>query len=90
MDEVTAAHPANPEAWGPKAELYTTIASRTPRRPSRRRSLSNYPFGLLLRGRVTTRNMSGPDVQFRKAVDAYGPAAGDELPSCTASSPNVR
>src|SRR5262249_1017984 len=84
MDEVTAAHPTNPEAWGRKAQLLYENDRAEDAEAALEKAFAinpNYPFGLLLRGlfRHHENEWPGSLLLFRRAADAYDPAAGDAL-----------
>ena len=80
MDQVVAAHPDNPEAWGRKAQLLYLNSRVNEAEEALEKAFAinpNYPFGLLLRGmfRQSEGEVAGALLLFRKAVDAYDPAA---------------
>lgn len=84
MDEVTAAHPANPEAWGRKAELLYRNGKVDDAEAALQKAFdinANYPFGFLLRGlfRQEEGELGGALLLFRKAAEAYDPEAHDQL-----------
>lgn len=84
MDEVTTAHPTNPEAWGRKAQLLYQNDRAEEAEAALEKAFAinpNYPFGLLLRGlfRHHENEWPGALLLFRRAADAYDPAAGDAL-----------
>jgi tetratricopeptide (TPR) repeat protein len=84
MQDVAAAHPANPEALGRLAQLLyqndrvedaeNTLQKAFDISPS-------YPFGHLLRGmfRFHEGEFAGALLLFRKAAEAYDPQASDQL-----------
>jgi len=84
MDEVVAAHPANPEAWGRKAELLYRNGKVEEAEAAVQKAFDvnpNYPFGFLLRGlfRQEEGEIAGALLLFRKAAEAYDPEANDQL-----------
>lgn len=84
MDELVAAHPANPEAWGRRAQILYTNGRVDEAEAALQKALEinpNYPFGYLLRGmfRQQEREWAGALLLFRKAADLYDPEAKDVL-----------
>ena len=84
MDEITAAHPDNPEAWGRKAELLDQNEKPEEAENALQKALDlnpNYPYGLFLRGQFRLREgeIPGALLLFRKAAELYDPAARDIL-----------
>jgi tetratricopeptide (TPR) repeat protein len=84
MDEVVAAHPGNPEAWGRKAELLYRNGKVEEAEAAVQKAFDinpQYPFGFLLRGlfRQEEGEIAGALLLFRKAADAYDPEAHDQL-----------
>jgi tetratricopeptide (TPR) repeat protein len=84
MDEVIAAHPDNPEPLGRKAQLLYEHGKAEEAENVLQKAFdlqANYPFGLMLRGmfRMEEGEIKGAVLSFRKAADAYDPAAHDHL-----------
>lgn len=84
MDEVTTAHPTNPEAWGRKAQLLYQNGRVEDAENALEKAFAinpNYPFGLLLRGlfRYHEDEWPGAVLLFRRAADAYDAEASDAL-----------
>ncbi|MBY0527105.1 MAG: tetratricopeptide repeat protein [Gemmataceae bacterium] len=84
MEEVVAAHDSNPEAWGRKAELLYRGGKVEEAEAALDRAFQinpAYPFGFLLRGmfRQQEGEIGGALLLFRKAAEAYDPAATDQL-----------
>jgi tetratricopeptide (TPR) repeat protein len=84
MDDIVAAHPANPEAWGRKAELLYRNGKVEEAEAAVQKAFDinpQYPFGFLLRGlfRQEEGEIAGALLLFRKAADAYDPEALDQL-----------
>src|SRR5262245_45829205 len=84
MDEVTDAHPANPEAWGRKALLLHRSGKLEEAENTLQKALEinpQYPFGYLLRGlfRQQEGESAGALLLFRKAAEMYDPSAKDML-----------
>jgi tetratricopeptide (TPR) repeat protein len=84
MEEVTTSHPANPEAWGRKAQLLYQHDRLDDAEQALQKAFDinpNYPFGHLLRGvfRQDEGEISGALLLFRKAADLYDPDARDVL-----------
>jgi predicted Zn-dependent protease len=84
MDEVVTAHPANPEAWGRKADLLYRNGKIDEAEAALQKAFDinpNYPLGFLLRGvfRQEEGELAGALLLFRKAADAYDPEAHDQL-----------
>ncbi len=80
MEEVTTAHPDNPEAWGRKAELLAHNEKIEEAETALQKALEinpNYPFGLFLRGQFRLREgeLPGALILFRKAAELYDPTA---------------
>jgi tetratricopeptide (TPR) repeat protein len=86
MDELTAEHASNPEAWGRKAQLLYQNARLEDAEAALQKAFDinpNYPFGHLLRGifRQHEGEIAGALLLFRKAADLYDPEARDTLAS---------
>lgn len=84
MDEVTAAHADNPEAWGRKAELLDRNEKLEEAEAALQKALDlnpNYPYGLYLRGQFRLREgeIPGALLLFRKAADLYDTSAREIL-----------
>src|SRR5262249_50378289 len=84
MDEVVAQNPANPEAWGRRAQLLYENDQVDEAESSLQKALdinANYPFGQLLRGlfRKYEGEIAGALMLFRKAAELYDPEAKDTL-----------
>jgi tetratricopeptide (TPR) repeat protein len=84
MEEVVAAHPANPEAWGRRAHLLYQNGQAEEAEKSIEKAFEcnpNYPFGLFLRGvfRYHEGEIAGANLLFRRAAEVYDPAARDAL-----------
>src|SRR5262245_14724378 len=84
MDEVTAAHPDNPEAWGRKAEMLDRNEKLDEAEAALQKALDlnpNYPYGLFLRGQFRLREgeIPGALLLFRKAADLYDPSVREIL-----------
>ena len=84
MDELTAAHPQNPEAWGRKAELLDRNEKLEEAEAALQKALDlnpNYAYGLYLRGQFRLREgeIPGALLLFRKAADLYDRSAGEIL-----------
>jgi tetratricopeptide (TPR) repeat protein len=84
MEQVVAQHPANPEAWGRRAQLLYQNDRVEEAEKSLDRALEvnpNYPFGHLLRGmfRHHEGEVVGALLLFRKAAELYDPEARDIL-----------
>ena len=84
MDEVTAEHASNPEAWGRKAQLLYQNDKVEEAEIALQKALDinpNYPFGYLLRGlfRQHEGEIAGALLLFRKAAELYDPQAKDLL-----------
>jgi tetratricopeptide (TPR) repeat protein len=84
MEEVTAAHPANPEAWGRYAQLLYLNDRTDDAENALQKAFDinpNYPFGHLLRGnfRRNEGEIPGALLLFRKAAELYDPEARDVL-----------
>jgi tetratricopeptide (TPR) repeat protein len=82
MDEVIAEHPANPEAWGRKAQLLYQGGKVEDAETALQKALEispKYAFGHLLRGmfRYQEGEIPGALLLFRKAADYYDPEARD-------------
>jgi tetratricopeptide (TPR) repeat protein len=80
MDEVTAAHPDNPEAWGRKAQLLYQLDRVDDAESALQKALDlnpNYPFGHFLRGEFRRQEgeIPGALLLFRKAAELYDPEA---------------
>src|SRR5262249_13505668 len=84
MDQLVAAHPANPEAWGRRAHLLYQNGQVEEAEKSIEKAFEgnpNYPFGLFLRGmfRYHEGEIGGANLLFRRAAEAYDPEARDAL-----------
>jgi tetratricopeptide (TPR) repeat protein len=84
MDEVVAANPANPEAWGRKAQLLYQNDRADDAETTLQKALEinpRYPFGHLLRGmfRRQEGETAGALLEFRKAAEYYDPEAREPL-----------
>lgn len=84
MEQVTTDHPANPEAWGRKAELLYNAGRAEDAENALQKAFDinpNYPFGYLLRGsfRRAEGEIPGALLLFRKAAEHYDPDARDLL-----------
>jgi tetratricopeptide (TPR) repeat protein len=84
LDEAIAANPANPEAWGRKAQLLSQHGRMDEAENALQKAFDinpSYPFGLLLRGlfRQGEGEIAGALLLFRKAAEAYDPQARDQL-----------
>jgi tetratricopeptide (TPR) repeat protein len=80
MDEVVAANPTNPEAWGRKAQLLYDLERVEEAETTLQKALDinpRYPFGHLLRGlfRYQEGEVPGALLLFRKAAELYDPDA---------------
>jgi tetratricopeptide (TPR) repeat protein len=84
MDQVVAEHPANPEAWGRRAQILYQNDRVDDAEASLQKALDinpNYPFGHLLRGqfRQAEGGIAGAAREFRTAIELYDPEAKDLL-----------
>jgi tetratricopeptide (TPR) repeat protein len=84
MEEVTSAHPDNPEAWGRKAELLAHNEKIEEAEAALQKALEinpHYPFGLFLRGQFRLREgeLPGALILYRKAAELYDPTARELL-----------
>jgi tetratricopeptide (TPR) repeat protein len=84
MDEVIAEHPANPEAWGRKAQLLYQNERVEEAENALQKALEinpNYPFGHLLRAifRQQEGEHNGALLLLRRAAELYDPEARDFL-----------
>ncbi|HEV3203680.1 MAG TPA: tetratricopeptide repeat protein, partial [Gemmataceae bacterium] len=84
MEEVTAQNPANPEAWGRKAQLLYAQNRLEEAETALQKALEinpKYPFGYFLQGlfRQNEGEISGAVLLFRKAAEYYDPEARDIL-----------
>src|SRR5437899_560037 len=84
MDELVNAHPANPEAWGRKAQLLLQNGRLDDAENALQKAMEinpQYPFGYLLRGmfRQQEREWAGALLLYRKAAELYDPDAKDIL-----------
>jgi tetratricopeptide (TPR) repeat protein len=84
MDEVVAEYPANPEAWGRKAQLLYQNERLEEAETALQKALeinANYPFGHLLRGifRQQEGEHNGALLLLRRAAELYDPEARDFL-----------
>jgi len=80
MDEVIAEYPANPEAWGRKAQLLYQTGQVEDAETALQKAFEispKYAFGHLLRGmfRYQEGEIPGALLLFRKAADYYDPEA---------------
>jgi tetratricopeptide (TPR) repeat protein len=80
MDEVTRAHPGNPEAWGQKARLLFSHGQLEQAESALQKALDispNYPYGQLLRAifRFHEGEYAGALLLARRAAEAYDPDA---------------
>jgi tetratricopeptide (TPR) repeat protein len=90
MDEVTSEHAGNPEAWGRKAQLLFQNDRVDDAEAALQKAFEvnpNYPFGYFLKAmfRQHEGEEQGALLLFRKAADAYDPAAADVLAQVYAS-----
>ncbi len=84
MDQLVAEHPANPEAWGRRADLLYRNNRLDDAETALQKAFEinpNYPFGFLLQGmfRLNEGEVAGALLLFRRAADAYAPEAHDQL-----------
>jgi tetratricopeptide (TPR) repeat protein len=84
MHQVVEQNPANPEAWGRRAQLLYDSGKTDEAEASLQKALDinpKYPFGHLLRGlfRKAEGEIAGALLLFRKAADLYDPDARDVL-----------
>ena len=84
MDEVTAEHGGNPEAWGQKAKLLYGHGKVEEAEEALEKAFAinrNYPYGLLLKAafRFQEGEVPGALLLARRAADAYDPEARDYL-----------
>ncbi len=84
MDEVVAQNPANPEAWGRKAQLLYQNDRVEEAESAIQKALEinpNYPFGHFLRGvfRQNEGEYNGALLLLRRAAELYDPEARDFL-----------
>lgn len=84
MDEVTAEHGGNPEAWGQKAKLLYSQGKIEQAEEALEKAFAlnrNYPYGLLLRAvmRYQEGEMPGALLLARRAAEAYDLEARDYL-----------
>ncbi len=84
IDEVIAAHPDKPEAWGQKARLLFLHDKVDEGEEALQKAFElnpNYPFGLLLRSqlRFGEGEIAGALLLARRAAQAYAPEAHDYL-----------
>ena len=84
MNEVTAEHGGNPEAWGQKAKLLYSHDKLEEAEEALEKAFAlnrNYPYGLLLRAvfRYQEGELPGALLLARRAADAYDPEARDYL-----------
>ncbi len=84
MDRVVVEHPANPEAWGRKAQLLYQNDRVEEAENALQKSFEinpNYPFGHYLRAmfRYYEGEIPGALLLFRKAAELYDPQARDVL-----------
>jgi tetratricopeptide (TPR) repeat protein len=84
IDAVAAAHPANPEVWGRKAELLYRNEKYDEAEAALQKAFDvnpKYAFGHLLQGsfRQAEGELRGALLLYRKAADLYDPAAQGQL-----------
>jgi tetratricopeptide (TPR) repeat protein len=84
LDDIVAAHPTNPEAWGRKAEFLYRHEKPDEAETALQKAFAiapNYPFGLSLQAifRFTEGEFQGALLLARRAAEAYDPAARDAL-----------
>jgi tetratricopeptide (TPR) repeat protein len=84
MEQVVERHPANPEAWGRRAQLLYQNGQVEQAESALQKAFDispNYPFGFLLRGlfRYHEGELPGALLLFRRAAEAYDPEALDAL-----------
>jgi len=84
LEAAIAEHPANPEAWGRKAQLLYQNERIDEAESALQKAFDinpNYPFGFLLRGLFRQREgeLAGALLLFRKAAELYDPEARDVL-----------
>ena len=84
MDEVTAEHGGNPEAWGQKAKLLYGHGKVEQAEEALEKAFAinrNYPYGLLLKAafRFQEGELPGALLLARRAAEAYDPEARDYL-----------
>jgi tetratricopeptide (TPR) repeat protein len=84
LDELTAAHPQNPQAWGERAEFLYRHGKVEEAEADLEKAFAlspNYPFGLLLRAvfRFQEGEIPGALLLARRAAEAYDPQAHDYL-----------
>ena len=84
MDELVTAHPANPEAWGRKAQLLYLNGRLDEAENAVQKAMEinpQYPFGYVLRGgfRQQEHEWAGAALLYRKAAELYDPAAKEPL-----------
>src|SRR5262249_3511792 len=84
MDELVTQQPANPEAWGRKAQLLYQNNRVDDAEAALQKALEinpKYPFGHYLRGmfRQNEGETAGALLLFRKAAELYDPEARDIL-----------
>ncbi len=80
MEQITTDHPANPEAWGRRAELLYNAGRTEEAENALQKAFDlnpTYPFGFLLRGsfRRAEGEIAGALLLFRKAAEHYDPEA---------------
>src|SRR5262249_50741267 len=84
IDELTQAHPGNPEAWGRKAQLLHLNGKTDEAEEALQKAFSinpDYPFGHLLRAmfRQAEGEVVGALILLRKAAELYAPDAREQL-----------
>src|SRR5881227_2098742 len=84
LDQVVAAHPGNPQAWGHKAELLYTQGRVEEAEAALEKAFAvnkDYPYGLLLRAmfRFQEGELPGALLLARRAAEVYDPEAHDYL-----------
>jgi tetratricopeptide (TPR) repeat protein len=84
LEEVTQAHPGNPEGWGQLAKLLFTHGKAEQAEEALQKAFDinpNYPYGLLLRAvfRFQEGEYAGALLLARRAAEAYDPEAHSYL-----------
>ena len=91
MEQVTTDHPANPEAWGRKAELLYNAGRVEDAEKALQKALEispNYPFGYLLRGSFRRAEGEAPRVAPSRARSAPKPRS--KMPLITVANSSDR